>query len=96
MISSSTPQQEGGNPTREQSIMSSKLDDADFKSSETSILDKTVAYCFSQNFIGIFEDYIAEHASEFVDSLTTGEHKLSYTALFNDYLKLFEAHIHHG
>lgn len=59
---------------------------------EVSIMLKATNYCFSPEFIGVFEDYIENNAHIFYDAVreNSDEHALEFTELFNDYLKLYE------
>lgn len=57
---------------------------------ESSLMTKAMRYCFSHDFIGIFERYIVEHAYLFDDAVDNDEHKLEYHDQFKDYLVLFE------
>jgi len=78
-----------------------RLPDGEGKTSEEEeedIIKRATKYCFSDNFIGIFERYIQKNAYIFKDAITrdvTGdEHRLEYMDSFKDYLVVFEDTMH--
>jgi len=56
------------------------------------LMAKAASFCFSQNFISVFEEFIQEHAHVFFSSIDSGEteHRLEYNDLFMEYLELYE------
>ena len=65
---------------------------------ELDIIKRATKYCFSDDFIGIFERYIRDNAYIFKDAvsrnMTEAEHKLEYMDSFKDYLIVFEDAMH--
>lgn len=66
---------------------------AESKATETALLARATSYCFSADFIGVFETYIEKHAHVFFDTVESGdeEHKLEYHDIFKEYLELYES-----
>ena len=56
---------------------------------DKSLMEQTMAYCRTRDFLKIFEDYIINHIKYFKDA-EEEEHRLEWTKIFEDYLKLFE------
>lgn len=71
-----------------------KLESKSANDSEVDqIMKRASHYCFSPEFIGVFEKYIRENAYIFYDTVDSGEdeHKLEYHDLFKEYLELYES-----
>jgi hypothetical protein len=62
-----------------------------------TIVNKAIAYCTSHKFEDMTDDFCREHAHVFEDALEAKsdevEHKLEYSALHQEYMKMFEAKI---
>ena len=56
---------------------------------EKTLMVQVMDYCRTRDFLKIFEDYIINHIKYFKDA-TDDEHRLEWTKIFEDYLKLFE------
>mmetsp|Transcript_23448 Transcript_23448/g.66675 ORF Transcript_23448/g.66675 Transcript_23448/m.66675 type:complete len:172 (-) Transcript_23448:1342-1857(-) len=69
----------------------SKSKDADDEA--VSLMLRATNFCFSAEFIGVFERFIEKHAYIFHDAVRSGssEHALEFTDLFKDYLELYES-----
>mmetsp|Transcript_26066 Transcript_26066/g.34213 ORF Transcript_26066/g.34213 Transcript_26066/m.34213 type:complete len:168 (+) Transcript_26066:63-566(+) len=59
---------------------------------EDSILQKAIAYCWSDEFLDIFRNYFKLHASKFKSHAegTTEEHDLEWQDLYQEYLGIYE------
>jgi len=59
----------------------------------SKLLKEIAAYCWSNNFLDVFRNFFTEHASVFegAPTISGGEHNMEYFALFQIYLKLYEA-----
>ena len=73
----------------ESKFAESKIEGAESKLADTELIVRAKAYCFSHKFISVFEDYIKANANLFADAVHSEEHKLEYTACFQEYLELF-------
>jgi hypothetical protein len=64
---------------------------------EYTIVNKAIEYCTSHKFEDMIDDFGREHAHVFEDALEAKsddiEHKLEYSTLHHEYMKLFEARI---
>lgn len=79
-------------PTAESKAGESKFADGSSGSGSSSsgeIMKRAKAYCFSNQFIDVFKDFIEKHAELFFDAVDNEEHKLEYTTLFEEYLEVF-------
>lgn len=68
---------------------SSKTIDIEDDGEEKPLMEQVMDYCRTRDFLKIFEDYIINHIKYFKDA-TDDEHRLEWTKIFEDYLKLFE------
>ena len=68
---------------------SSKTIDIEDDEEEKPLMEQVMDYCRTRDFLKIFEDYIINHIKYFKDA-TDDEHRLEWTKIFEDYLKLFE------
>jgi hypothetical protein len=82
----------GGKTTDEAESAGGKHIDQEDEASEEgekSLMEQTMDYCRTRDFLKIFEDYIINHIKYFKDA-EEEEHRLEWTKIFEDYLKLFE------
>eukprot|EP00945_MAST-04E_sp_MAST-4E-sp1_P000765 g765.t1 len=81
----------GGKTTDEAESAGGKHIDQEDEASEEgekSLMEQTMDYCRTRDFLKIFEDYIINHIKYFKDA-EEEEHRLEWTKIFEDYLKLF-------
>ncbi len=61
-----------------------------------TVVNKAIAYCTSNKFENMVDDFGRDHAQVFEDALDAKadvEHKLEYSALHQEYMQLFESKI---